>query len=135
MTEQESFDESVERQNTEAFGPPEERKRKTAEYCEQLVLDHSEALVREILHALSQLPDFIPAEHLRSSGVFSAPLELLLRPFEFPMFSLEAIHADDHAVVVEVSEGLPDAGCGNRFHFLRGPAGLSLSSVEFMWIS
>ena len=55
MTEQESFDESVERQNAEAFGPPEERKRKTAEYCEQLVLDHSEALVREILHALARI--------------------------------------------------------------------------------
>jgi hypothetical protein len=132
---EESYPASIEAESNRDFGQSEERKRKTDEYIALLVRHYSETLVRQVLNALSHLPDFSPAEHLRRAGVFTAPLASLLSPFEYPQFELTFVHVDEQSIIVDIAEGLPEAGGGTRFYFQRRGEALTLTNTEPLWIS
>jgi hypothetical protein len=132
---QDDFTAGIEAECFAHFGPPETRKKKTQRYLRKMVRQHTELLVRQVLEALGRLPHFIPAQHLREVDVFTAPLDSLLAPFEYPQFKVSFVQVDQDGVTVEVSEGTPLAGCGTRFWFQRTPQGLTFVSEEHLWIS
>lgn len=126
----------VEEQRTRVYGPPEVRDGKRKEYVAELVRMHSEALIRDVLAALAELPDFIPARRLKEAGPRTAPLEDMIRAYDLPWFYLKVVVSNDgHTVEVNANHGFNLAARGEEFIFSKTEEGLKFVSCRLIVIS
>lgn len=70
----------------------------------RLLRRHSRRLVREVLVALSRLPDFPPSRHLWNAGHPDVPLHCFLRMRREPVFRLLDLRVEGRDEVVVVCE-------------------------------
>ncbi len=94
----------------------------------RLVRRHGGRLVREVLAALAEVPDFPPARHLWNAGHPDVPLFCFLRIRREPIFRILSIEMKARATVVEVDHGSAAKGAATRRQFtLRRDAGWRLT--------
>ncbi len=118
------------------FAPYQAPPERTLHYLSQLLGDHSEELIREILECLSGADHFIPAEHLAKVDLRSTPLEEILRPYDVPWFYFEAVaECDNGTIEVDVSHGIALGAVGETFAFQRQNGRLVLVKRYERWIS
>lgn len=80
----------------------------------RLVRQHGTRLLREILIALSELPDFPPSRYLWNAGHPDVPLHCFLRIRREPVFRILGIAAKSGDFRVTVEHGLSKKGQGTR---------------------
>lgn len=87
----------------------------------RLVRRHGSRLMREVLVALADVPDFPPARYLWNAGHPDVPLHCFLRIRRTPVFRiLQVDHSKDSiAVVVEHGDAGRGRGTRRRFHLTR----------------
>ncbi len=76
----------------------------------RLVRKHGGRLLREILHALSLVPDFPPARRLWNASHPDVPLHCFLRMKKEPVFRVESIRPKGGDVEVDVACGSAEKG-------------------------
>lgn len=88
-----------------------------------LVRRHGGRLVREILVAIADVPDFPPARLLWNAGHPDVPLHCFLRIRREPVFRILNIEAKDGEFRVTTEYGAAAKGKGTRrsFHLKRDP--------------
>ena len=87
----------------------------------RLVRRHGSRLMREVLVALADVPDFPPARYLWNAGHPDVPLHCFLRIRRTPVFRILQLDHSQESIAVVVEHG--DAGRGRgtrrRFHLTR----------------
>jgi hypothetical protein len=88
----------------------------------RLVRNHGGRLLREILYALSLVPDFPPARFLWNASHPDVPLHCFFRMRKEPVFRLNSIRGKDGTVEVEVAYGSAEKGKATKriFTLKRG---------------
>lgn len=84
----------------------------------RLVRRHGGRLVREILAALSDVPDFPAVRHLWNATHPDVPLHCFLRIRREPVFRIDSIDTGGGDVRVTIEHGLAAKGKGTRRAFL-----------------
>lgn len=89
----------------------------------RLVRKHGGRLLREVLHALSLVPDFPPARFLWNATHPDVPLHCFLRMRKEPVFRVEALGTKGELISVEVHYGSAEKGRATMriFTLKRGP--------------
>jgi hypothetical protein len=67
--------------------------------------EHSEAVVREVLAALAEIPDFPPSHLLWNADHRDVPLYCFLRPRREPVFRILRLEVSVHRVLVSIEHG------------------------------
>jgi hypothetical protein len=84
----------------------------------KLVRRHSKRVLREVLVALADVPDFPPVKSLWNASHPDVPLHCFLRIRREPVFRILSIEARSGDFVVLVEHGLAARGKGDRKTFL-----------------
>ncbi|MEO5916520.1 MAG: hypothetical protein ABIS50_19945 [Luteolibacter sp.] len=84
----------------------------------KLVRKHSARLLREVLVALSDVPDFAPARHLWNAAHPDVPLHCFLRMRREPVFRILSLDSDAGEIRLIVEHGEAARGKGTRREFL-----------------
>lgn len=84
----------------------------------KLVRQHSKRLLREVLVALADVPDFPPVKYLWNASHPDVPLHCFLRIRREPVFRILRIEAKGGEFLVLVEHGLAAKGKGERKSFL-----------------
>jgi hypothetical protein len=79
-----------------------------------LVRRHGHRLLREVLVALSELPDFPPASYLWNASHPDVPLHCFLRIRREPVFRITRLVTRDQGVELIVEHGAAGRGRGTR---------------------
>jgi hypothetical protein len=96
-----------------------------------LVRRHGKRLLREVLAALSEVPDFPPARYLWNATHPDVPLHCFLRIRREPVFRIARLVAREQGVELIVEHGAAGRGRGTRQAFtLRRDAQWRLKVVE-----
>lgn len=87
----------------------------------RLIRRHGSRLLREVLVALSEVPDFPPARYLWNAAHPDVPLHCFLRIRKVPVFKILEFHHRAGGIEVLVEHGEAGRGRGTRqlFHFKR----------------
>ena len=83
----------------------------------RLVRRHGARLVREILIALAEVPDFSPARHLWNASHPDVPLHCFLRMRREPVFRILSIVRQPDVIDLLVEHGAAGRGRGTRRRF------------------
>lgn len=88
----------------------------------RLVRRHGSRLLREVLVALSEVPDFPPARYLWNAGHPDVPLHCFLRIRREPVFRIVSIELKGREIVVATEHGAAPRGRSTftRFILRRG---------------
>jgi hypothetical protein len=91
----------------------------------RLIRRHGEAVVREALAVLGELPHFAPARLLWNAGHPEVPLHCFLRTRREPVFRILRFHAQPEVVHLQVEYGRADRRHAFRESFIlrRSSAG------------
>lgn len=84
----------------------------------RLVRSHGNRLLREVLIALADAPDFPPAKYLWNAAHPDVPLHCFLRMRREPVFRILAIRLHGEEISVEVEHGSSKRGQGSRRTFV-----------------
>lgn len=84
----------------------------------RLVWRHGKRLVREVLVALSEVPDFPPARYLWNASHPDVPLHCFLRMLREPVFRIIQLGRRGEVVHVTVEHGEGGRGRGTRRGFV-----------------
>ena len=84
----------------------------------RLVWRHGRLLVREVLVALSEVPDFPPARYLWNASHPDVPLHCFLRMRREPVFRILQLGRRGDVVDVTVEHGASGRGRGTRRRFV-----------------
>lgn len=84
----------------------------------RLVWRHGRLLVREVLVALSDVPDFPPARYLWNASHPDVPLHCFLRMRREPVFRIVQLGRRGDVVDVTVEHGAAGRGSGTRRRFV-----------------
>ncbi len=84
----------------------------------RLVRRHGARLVREILIALAEVPDFPPARHLWNAAHPDVPLHCFLRMRREPVFRILNIANQSNTIELLVEHGDAGRGRGTRRKFI-----------------
>lgn len=89
----------------------------------RLVRRHGGRLIREVLAALAEAPDFPPSKYLWNASHPDVPLHCFLRIRREPVFRILMLEVESGEVRVEVEYGTAGKGKGTRarFSLSRGP--------------
>jgi hypothetical protein len=79
-----------------------------------LVRRHGQRLLREVLVALSEMPDFPPARYLWNASHPDVPLHCFLRIRREPVFRIARLVTREHVVELIVEHGATGRGRGTR---------------------
>lgn len=79
---------------------------------------HGKRLLREVLVALSEVPDFPPAQYLWNASHPDVPLHCFLRIRREPVFRIARLVTREHAVELIVEHGAAGRGRGTRQTFI-----------------
>jgi hypothetical protein len=71
---------------------------------------HGELLVREVLFALAELPDFPPARWLWNASHSHIPLHIFFRTRRAPIFRITQMQAWPQRISIHVEHGAPEKG-------------------------
>ena len=66
---------------------------------------YTEPVVREVLSALAEIPDFQPANLLWNAGHRDVPLHCFLRPRREPVFRIVSLELSGHLVEISIEHG------------------------------
>lgn len=83
-----------------------------------LIRRHGSRLVREILIALSEVPDFPPSRHLWNADHPDVPIYCFLRMRREPVFRIHSIHLRQEDIEVAVEYGNAGKGQASRARFV-----------------
>ena len=84
----------------------------------RLVRRHGGRLLREVLVALAEVPDFPPARHLWNAAHPDVPLHCFLRIRRVPVFRIPHLHVGADSVEVSVEHGEAARGKATRRTFV-----------------
>jgi len=84
----------------------------------RLVRLHGSRLLREVLGALADVPDFPPSRHLWNAAHPDVPLHCFLRPRREPVFRILNLDARSGEIRVLIEHGHAAKGKGTRRTFL-----------------
>lgn len=84
----------------------------------RLVRKHGERLLREILVALSEMPDFPPVRHLWNADHPDVPLHCFLRMRREPVFRILQLTRRDEVIELKVEHGDVKRGTGTKAAFI-----------------
>jgi hypothetical protein len=84
----------------------------------QLVRRHGAYLVREILVALAEIPDFPPVRHLWNAAHPDVPLHCFFRIRREPVFRFHSITPKPGGTIVSIEHGTAGRGKASRQTFL-----------------
>ncbi len=84
----------------------------------RLVRRHGKTLLREVLVALAEVPDFPPVRHLWNAGHPDVPLHCFLRIRREPVFRILQLGQRENRVQVLVEHGEAGRGRGLRRSFI-----------------
>ena len=83
----------------------------------RLVRKHGARLLREVLVALSELPDFAPSRRLWNASHPDVPLYCFLRIRREPVFRIVGFTRDDERIEIEIEHGSAKRGLATRSRF------------------
>lgn len=84
----------------------------------RLARKHGARLLREILVALSDMPDFPPVRHLWNANHPDVPLHCFLRMRREPVFRILQLNRRDEVIELKVEHGDPKRGAGTKATFI-----------------
>ena len=84
----------------------------------RLARRHGAGLLREILVALSEVPDFPPEKYLWNASHPDVPLYCFLRMRREPVFRIVEIHPNDGSIEVTTEHGSARRGLATRRTFI-----------------
>lgn len=83
----------------------------------RLVRRHGAGLLREVLTALAEVPDFPPAKYLWNAGHPDVPLHCFLRIRREPVFRINTLRDRDGAIELVTEHGPAGRGMATRRRF------------------
>ena len=84
----------------------------------RLVRRHGARLLREVLGALAEVPDFPPVRHLWNASHSDVPLHCFLRIRREPVFRILSLDAVPGGIQVIIEHGVAPRGQGTRRTFI-----------------
>jgi hypothetical protein len=84
----------------------------------RLARKHGARLLREILVALSDMPDFPPVRHLWNADHPDVPLHCFLRMRREPVFRILQLNRRDEVIELKVEHGNAKRGVGTKATFI-----------------
>lgn len=84
----------------------------------RLVRRHGARLLREVLGALAEVPDFPPARHLWNAAHPDVPVHCFLRMRREPVFRILSLDAKSGEIMVIIEHGQSTKGKGTRRTFV-----------------
>jgi hypothetical protein len=84
----------------------------------RLARRHGAGLLREVLAALSQVPDFPPAKYLWNADHPDVPLYCFLRIRREPVFRITSLRHHNHRIELSTEHGQAGRGLATRSRFL-----------------
>jgi hypothetical protein len=83
----------------------------------RLIRRHGSRLLREVLAALADIPDFPPARYLWNAAHPDVPLHCFLRIRRVPVFRILHFHHGQHSIEITIEHGEAGKGRGTRRMF------------------